>query len=244
MSDVSTQLTLQTWMSAAFPTGAFTCSHGIETAIEDGRLHNAATCEDWIAGIIRHGSGWNDALLCSATYTTVDTLVEHESVTGSRVIPQTRRDALKASLHDLNALAMALCAGSERLKETTQLGTAFSLAAAVGAADGSPVSSLVEDDIALPVAMGVAASLAGIPLKQLLPAGLQAMSSNLVWICTRLVPLGQTQALTIISKLQPIIVSTAALAHDSTLDDLGSCSLLADLASIEHEQLRSRICIT
>ncbi len=242
MSDVSTQLTLQTWMSAAFPTGAFTCSHGMEAAIEDGRIHDAKTCEDWIAGIVQHGSGWNDTLISSAAYSMVNSALPTGAPASAKFMAQ--RETLEASLNELNALAMALCAGSERLRETTQLGTAFSLAAAAGSTDHSPVDSFVKGDITLPVAMGIAASLANISLEQLLPAGLQAMSSNLVWICTRLVPLGQTQSLTIINHLQPVIVLTAAKASESTLDDLGSCSLLADLASIEHEQLRSRICIT
>ncbi len=240
MNDVGTQLTLQTWMSAAFPTGAFTCSHGLETAIDDGRVHDALTCEDWIAGIVQYGSGWNDALLCSAAFAKVQAMDRADPASSDT--PALK--SLLKELNELNALAVALCAGAERLQETTQLGVAFSHAAATGSSQARTAHTMIDGAIALPVAMGVTAAIEGIALDQLLASALQSMSSNLVWICTRLVPLGQTRALTIISRLQPLIMTTAARALDSTLDDLGSCTLLADLASIEHEQLHSRICIT
>lgn len=221
MLDVSTQLTLQTWMSAAFPTGAFSCSHGMESAIADGRIHNAQSCEDWITGIMQYGSGWNDAVFTTNAYS---------------------NSTSKESLESINALALALCTGAERRRETTQLGLAFAKAAAIESK--LSVLSLIDQDICLPIAVGAQGALSNIPVNVLLPASLQASSSNLVWICTRLIPLGQTQALQIISSLQHVLVSTAKKALDSTLDDLGSCALLADLASIEHEQLHSRICIT
>ena len=225
MSDVSTHLTLQTWMSAAFPTGAFTCSHGLEAAIADHRIHDADSALRWISGIVQYGSGWNDTVLLANTCALM--------ATGSF-----------QSLNQLNDLALALCAGAERLKETTQLGSAFMKAAAPWLTDKPDATQWIQGDISLPVATGVCGTLVGVPGSQLLPASLQASSSNMVWIATRLVPLGQTRALTMIAALGPLIEATAERAMHSTLDDLGSGTVLADLCSIEHEQLQTRICIT
>jgi len=148
------------------------------------------------------------------------------------------------SLSEINDLALALCSGAERLRETTQLGIAFAKAASASRQSQQSSLSLIDGDIALPVAIGIEGALANIPIDQLIPASLQASSSNLVWIATRLIPLGQTEALNIIANLQPLVKSTAELAMHASLDDIGSATLLADLASIEHEQLVSRICIT
>ena len=59
---------LQAWFSPAFPTGAFSYSHGLETAIQQGMIDDDKTLQDWIAALLSHGSGWNDALLIKAAY--------------------------------------------------------------------------------------------------------------------------------------------------------------------------------
>ena len=246
MSDIDSQLLLQTWMSAAFPTGAFSCSHGMETAIADDRITNATECENWIASIVQSGSGWNDALMIANAYAIVTSDIR---LTGMAYDADSNTGApapgdVPSMLSDLNALALALCSGAERLRETTQLGLAFAKAAFAYRQVQPSCLTIVAGEITLPVAIGVEGALANIPLQNLLPASLQASSSNLVWIATRLVPLGQTEALRVISNLQPLVQATAHRAINGSLDDIGSGTLIADLASIEHEQLASRICIT
>ena len=56
-------LLLLTWMSPAFPTGAFAYSHGLEWAIDSGTVADAASVKGWIADLLTAGSGWNDAVL-------------------------------------------------------------------------------------------------------------------------------------------------------------------------------------
>ena len=246
MSDIDSQLVLQTWMSAAFPTGAFSCSHGMETAIADDRITNAVECENWIASIVQSGSGWNDALITTNAYNIVASNIEPTGMVNDadENTSSTAPCETSLALSELNALALALSSGAERLRETTQLGQAFAKAAYAYRQVQPSCLTLVAGDVALPVAIGVEGALGKIPLQNLLPASLQATSSNLVWIATRLVPLGQTEALSIISKLQPLVQATARRAISGSLDDIGSGTLVADLASIEHEQLASRICIT
>ena len=89
---------LQAWFSPAFPTGAFSYSHGLETAIQNRMICDDKTLQDWIAALLSHGSGWNDALMIKAAY---------EGEAG------------------VNALSLKLSAGRERLQETAELGQAF-----------------------------------------------------------------------------------------------------------------------
>src|SRR5277367_6969236 len=63
---------LMTWLSPGFPVGAFSYSHGIETAIERGLVTDRATLEDWIAGILKFGAGASDALLFRAAHEALD----------------------------------------------------------------------------------------------------------------------------------------------------------------------------
>ena len=221
------QLRLHTFTSAAFPIGAYTFSHGIEAAICESLIHDRISCFNWIKSLLTQGSFWNDAvLLCQAW-----ALVEPSG--------QVNEDALL----EVNELALALCAGAERYRETVQMGAAFVRAASVWPDSQHPVFSTLPT-IALPIAIGTLGALNKLPIQLMLPISLQASTSNLVWIVTRLLPMGQTDSLRVISELEPVLIDVADKAMHASLDELGSCTLLSDIASIEHESLVSRVCVT
>src|SRR4029078_5527728 len=54
---------LLAWLSPSYPIGAFSYSHGLEYAIEAGLVRDRASLGDWIAGVLRHGSGRIDGAL-------------------------------------------------------------------------------------------------------------------------------------------------------------------------------------
>lgn len=107
-TDARQLLLLLTWMSPAFPTGAFAYSHGLEWAIESGAVANAEELRHWIEDLLTRGTGWNDAVLFARCW--VDDAAE------------------------INALALALATSRERHLETTQIGRAFRISAGVFAA--------------------------------------------------------------------------------------------------------------
>ena len=90
---------LQSWFSPAFPVGAFSYSHGLETAIQDGLITDEVGLGSWIATLLLHGSGRNDGLFIKETY---------------------------RGEEGTNALCLALCTSKERWQETAELGQAFS----------------------------------------------------------------------------------------------------------------------
>ena len=92
-------MTLQTWFSPAFPTGAFSYSHGMESAIQDNLVKDADSLKSWIDSLLSYGSGRNDGLFLKAAY---------------------------EGVNEANRLCLALCGGKERFRETTELGQAFS----------------------------------------------------------------------------------------------------------------------
>ena len=60
-------LTLTQLLSPAYPTGSFAWSHGLENAVSQAQVHDAASLQDWLAVALAHGSGRSDAiLLCAA----------------------------------------------------------------------------------------------------------------------------------------------------------------------------------
>jgi len=109
------RLRLVQWLSPAFPIGAFAWSQGLETAIVDGDVTDAASLHSWIAAVLTHGTGRADAILLAQARATDDL----------------------SALQDL-ALALAPCA--ERAAETMEQGTAF--ARTIAALTGEETASL------------------------------------------------------------------------------------------------------
>lgn len=205
-------LTLTQWLSPAYPVGGYAYSHGLETAIADGTVTNAKDTRVWIADVLEYGSGWNDALFVVAAFDAQD--VEE--------------------LVRIDATAQALCASSERLKEAQLLGQAF-------ASITRDTWDLDLGQFTYPVAVGRAARLQNLPVALTTKMYLQAFASNLVACATRLVPLGQTDAQKLIRVLTPLSSDIADKAQGAGLDKLGSTAFLADVASMKHETLYSRI---
>lgn len=211
-------LRLLTWLSPAFPVGAFGYSHGLETAIRDGEVRDAESLSAWIAALLECGGAWSDAVLLKAAWTAA-----------------TAEDA--AGLDDISELAEALAPSLERRRETLSQGKAF--LEAVSAWNPPPLA-----EAAYPVALGATAGAAGVPLEPALTAWLHAFASNLVSVAVRAIPLGQSDAVAVVAGLEHAILRTAARAAASSLDDLGTCALRSDIASMRHETLDGRLFIS
>ncbi|WP_062227145.1 urease accessory protein UreF [Aureimonas frigidaquae] len=205
-------LRLLTWLSPAFPVGAFAWSHGVESAIADGRIRDAETMRDWAGFLLAHGSGWNDLLLFAQGW---------------------RCDGAVA-VEDLSDLALALGAASERRQESLALGTAFLEAV-------RPWADTGHAQLAYPVAVGHVAARCGVALEPALVAYAHAFASSLMSAAVRLVPLGQGDMVRILAALEPEIDDTAQRASLATLADLGSAAILSDICAMRHETLSPRL---
>jgi urease accessory protein len=52
----------QSWLSPAFPTGSYSYSHGIESVVEAGHIHDRKSLVDWLEADLCYGSGRNEAI--------------------------------------------------------------------------------------------------------------------------------------------------------------------------------------
>jgi urease accessory protein len=65
MTEAADRLRLTQLLSPAFPIGSFAHAQGLECAITDGAVTGGDSLRDWIAAVLRHGSGWTDAVFLS-----------------------------------------------------------------------------------------------------------------------------------------------------------------------------------
>jgi urease accessory protein len=218
---------LLTWFSPGFPIGAFSYSHGLETAAASGRVHDKETLQRWTAAILTHGAGRMDA----------DIL----------------RDAHRAaSAQDLEALAATNARGlafrgtSEMALETTAQGEAFLSTCRAAWPDpllerwGTMLGAAGER-VCHAAAAGAATARAGVPLGCALSAYLQAMAANLVSAGLRLGIVGQTDGQRILAALEPVVGTAVASALTRNPTGFGGATLAIELASMAHETQYSRL---
>lgn len=208
---------LLTWMSPAFPVGAFAWSAGLETAITSGLVHDRETTRNWIAGALHHGGLRTDTILLSHAH------LAHGD--GAR-------------LAELADLCLALTPASERHAETIIIGDAFVLASA---AWPSGSASSLPKPCPYPIAVGALAGAHDIDRQATLIAFLTSVLHGQVSVAVRLVPIGQTDGLAIMAALEPEVAKLADLCLHAALDDIGSVAYGADIAQMKHETLPTRI---
>lgn len=210
-------LRLLTWLSPAFPVGGFAYSGGLEAAVREGHVVDAAGLRDWLEFALTHGQAWNDAVFLAEAW-------------------NARGDA--GRLAEAADLARALAGSAERYLESTSQGDAFTDAATPWLAhdiDG------IDRDTPYSIAVGAVAVASGVGLDATLVAWLHALASQLVSAAIRLSVLGQRDAMALLQSLEPAILDTAARAQASSLDDLGSAAVISDILSARHENLGGRL---
>jgi urease accessory protein len=215
---------LMTWLSPAYPVGAFAYSSGIEWAVEAGDIADAQSLQHWLETTLRAGAGMNDGIFFAHA---------HRAVTQGD----------EAALVALAELAAAFVPTRERQQETATLGRAFMevTQAAWPCAALARLQELWAGPLAYPIAVGTACAGHALPLAPALHAFLTAVCANWTSAAVRLIPLGHTDGQRVIRALEPAVAATAQRAMSAQLDDLGSATFRADLASMRHETQYTRL---
>jgi urease accessory protein len=215
---------LMTWLSPAFPVGAFSYSSGIEWAVEAGDIVDLASLQDWLTAMLSEGPGFCDGVFLAHAHRTA--ISDDQS-----------------GLGDIAELAAAFVPSRERQLETSAQGRAFiDIARSAWNSDGlDRMISACGGTIVYPVAVGIVSAAHAITLGPTMHAFFHALVSNWISAGARLVPLGQTDSQRALAALEPVVATTAARALAASLEDLGSATFRADLASMRHETQYTRL---
>jgi urease accessory protein len=215
---------LMTWLSPAFPVGAFSYSSGIEWAVEAGDITDAASLRGWLSSMLTDGPGFCDGVFLAHAHRAASSGDE-------------------AALREAAELAAAFVPSRERQLETTSQGRAF-IEIARAAWNGGDLDRMISHcggTIVYPVAVGLVSAAHAIPLASTMHAFFHALVSNWISAGARLIPLGQTDSQRVLALLEPDVAATGNRALHATLEDLGSATFRADLASLRHETQYTRL---
>ncbi|SIQ32327.1 urease accessory protein [Rhizobium sp. RU20A] len=208
---------LVTWLSPAFPVGAFAYSGGLEQAVKGGLVTDAATLRGWLESLFVSGSGWADCVLLAAAHRAND-------------------DADR--LGEICALAVAMFGGRERQMEALLQGEAF-LTAALSWPHA--VFDRLPAEVPYAVAVGAVAGAHGVSRVDAIAAYLHAGAANAVSAAIRLGVTGQTGGVAILAGIEDNTLQVARRADISSLDDLWSSTLVADVMVLQHETMEPRL---
>lgn len=205
-------LTLVQWLSPSFPLGSFAFSHGLESAIAQGHVSDAATLSDWLTDVVTKGTGRSDAIWLRLAFAS-------DQVLGLKKL-------------DLEARAFQLSA--ERLREAQRQGEAFTRIANEIWGCGLP-------PLLLPLAVGAASRHQGMETDLVVGLYLHSFVSNLVAAAQRLMPLGQTEGQRLVSDLKQACLTVVEESRGQDFDDIHSATFLSDIMAMRHETLQPRI---
>jgi urease accessory protein len=216
---------LLAWLSPAYPIGAFSYSHGVETAVEEGLIKDRASLVMWMETVLLGGTGRVDGALFAAAW----------------------RAASAKDWPAFDAIAERAAAWrgtSEMALESRQQGGSFLSITrnAWGHADLDAAHERLAGEIALPVAVALAAAAHGIALEMALSGYLHAFTANLISAAVRTVSLGQTDGQLALAALEVYVIGAvrAALAVED-LDEVGTATPLLDWCSLRHETQYTRL---
>jgi urease accessory protein len=216
---------LMAWLSPAYPVGAFSYSHGLEMAVEEGAVARRDDLVAYVEAAVLRGAGAVDAGLLALAW---------------RAAAAEDATALDA----VAELGAAWRGTAELALEAMQPGGAF--ATVTMAAWPEPrfaaFAARHPGRLTHAVAFGAAAAWHGVPVRAACFAWLNAFAANIVSAGVRLVPLGQTDGQIATAALLPAIAAAteAALAVEDA-DMLGSAALAIDLFSMRHETQYTRL---
>ncbi len=225
MAEADSLYRLLAWLSPAYPIGAFSYSHGIETAVEEGFIKDRASLVAWLETVLRDGTGRVDGALFAFAWRAAET-----------------RDW--PTLDVIAERAAAWRGTAEMALEARQQGGSF-LSTTLKAWPHPALTTAHErlgGELALPVSVALAAAAHDIGLEAALGGYLHAFTANLISAAVRTVPLGQSDGQLALAALEGAVhrAVEAALAV-SDLDEVGTATPLLDWCSLRHETQYTRL---
>ena len=248
---------LLAWTSPSFPTGAFSYSHGLEAAVDQGTVRDRASLQTWITAVVAHGTGRIDADILRDAY-------------------QAAAVGNLAALDAANHRGVAFRGTAELMLESAQQGAAFLATCRAAwpdqviatcasphpkpppqAGEGTPkpldppplagkgrvgaLSGAERGGVCHSAVFGAAAARGRIALGDALVGYLHAFVGNLVSAGIRLGVIGQTDGQRILAALEPVVADAAEATLSRDPADFGVATFAADLASTAHETQYSRL---
>ena len=212
-------LHLLQFASPALPIGGYSYSQGLETALEAGLVHDAASAHAWIARCLDEVvARWEAPLLWRL------------------MAAFAARDG--AAVAELGERLLASRDTAELRAESVQMGYSLArLVAELGITD----TAALDGEVTLPLAYACAVDGLDIPHEEALLASIFAWTENQVLVCVKSVPLGQVAGQRLLLALRPAIEAAASIARGLPDEDMSNWAPGLSMLSMRHEVQHGRL---
>lgn len=212
-------LRLMQLVSPSFPIGAYSYSHGLEWAVEDGRVQDRAGLFDWVDASLTFGPARSDGAFAAMAWRASDQSDQLQPILDhARAMRGTAELALESDAQGAACWQLAQSLWADRL-------TGLNLQPPY------PIAAL----------FGLLAARLDIGLEETVQGFLHAFAANLVSAGVRLIPLGQTDGQRALFDLEDAIAQATQFCLNAGLDDLGTATPMIDWASMRHETQYTRL---
>ncbi len=209
---------------SAFPSGAFSHSFGLETALAEGRVYDEASLETWLRSYLRDGfATLEGAALMFVVRDGTDPLELDDVVTAATQAPEVRAANGRIARAVLDTFAAAGIAGPAL--------EGYAAALASGTASGVPSIAFALGYVTL-----------GVAWEQAFTACASSMLAALAAVATRALPLGQRATARVLWHLRGALGEAAlAAAAIATPDDLCMQAFEPEIDALCHRLLDGRL---
>lgn len=207
-------------VSPALPVGAYAYSQGQEYAVDSGWLEEESALIDWIRGVLTHSVGTTDLPVLQRCYDAWQNQ-DLESIQSWNTFLQASRETKELLLED-QQLGIALA----RLLENHGIDTH---------------AKRLNNSASFVVLFALAGVRWRIPVHELMHGFAWSWLENQVASATKAIPLGQTQAQSILMSLIDDIPEVVAAAIDISEEKIGAGLPGLALSSSLHERQYSRL---
>lgn len=212
------------WLaSPALPIGGFSYSEGLETAIEQGLVHNEHSATDWVVQQLH------------LTQARGDMAVVAQSIPAWLAMDSPRLQAL-------NDWVMTTRETAEMRLQTEQMGRSLlDWLRNLQQASNAQLDVCAQLPPTYPLAMALALSLAPTPIEQALQAYAFGWAENMTQAALKGVPLGQSAGQRMLARLAREIPQAVDTAQHLNDEDRQAFSPMLAILSARHETQYSRI---
>jgi urease accessory protein len=220
----------------ALPIGSYAHSGGLETYVQEGVVHDAASARHFVREMLRANLFYTDAALVALAHeaaTTGETAAESKTTSTPEVAAEPKNAAARETLEELDILCEAVKLPREMREASRKLGGR--LLKIFGPVTGTP--SITH----YPVVFGYCAARLAIPRRETLTGFYYNAAAGMITNCVKLIPLGQQEGQTLLFSLHPLIgeLTEKGLQPDRSL--IGRSCVALDIRCMQHEQLYSRL---
>ncbi|MFZ5988951.1 MAG: urease accessory protein UreF [Bacillota bacterium] len=220
-------LTLLQITDSLFPIGGFTQSNGLETYVQRGIVRDTATAGGYLRNTILYNVAHNEGLCLRLAWEyaadkSLERLIALDELVSALKVPMEIR---QGSNRLCTRFIKVVCK-----METDEMTMEYERLIKLGICSGH-----------YSIAFGMFGYAAGIPKREALTAFLYSTASAVVNNCAKLIPLRQIDGQLILYNSQDIILEAVDRIEKLSMEDLGMCCVGAEIRSMQHEQLYSRL---